>query len=54
MPGLSSNTYIRNFKLHGVLGKFAKNEHVSGDTIEKLCLYFNCQPGDIFEVIPEK
>jgi DNA-binding Xre family transcriptional regulator len=34
------------------LAKFAKNEHVSGDTIEKLCVYFQCQPGDIYEVIP--
>jgi DNA-binding Xre family transcriptional regulator len=36
------------------LAKFAKNEHVSGDTIEKLCLYFNCQPCDIFEVVADK
>ncbi|MDR0473626.1 MAG: helix-turn-helix transcriptional regulator [Treponema sp.] len=36
-----------------IIAKFAKNEHVSGDTIEKLCLYFHCQPGDIYEVIPE-
>jgi DNA-binding Xre family transcriptional regulator len=35
-----------------IVAKFAKNEHVSGETIEKLCLYFNCQPGDIYEVVP--
>jgi len=34
-----------------IVAKFAKNEHVSGETIEKLCLYFHCQPGDIFEVV---
>jgi DNA-binding Xre family transcriptional regulator len=36
------------------LAKFAKNEHVSGETLEKLCAYFKCQPSDIFEVAPEK
>jgi DNA-binding Xre family transcriptional regulator len=36
-----------------IVAKFAKNEHVSGDTLEKLCAYFRCQPGDIFEYIPE-
>lgn len=37
-----------------IVAKFAKNEHVSGETIEKLCLYFQCQPSDIYEVVPEK
>ncbi|MDR0474824.1 MAG: helix-turn-helix transcriptional regulator [Treponema sp.] len=37
-----------------IVTKFAKNEHISGDTIEKLCLYFNCQPSDIFEVVADK
>jgi len=37
-----------------IVAKFAKNEHVSGETIEKLCLYFHCQPGDIYEVVAEK
>ena len=41
--GLSTNT----------LAKFAKNQHVSGETIQKLCAYFNCQPNDIFEYVPE-
>jgi DNA-binding Xre family transcriptional regulator len=36
------------------LAKFAKNEHVSGETLEKLCAYFNCQFSDIVEYIPEK
>jgi DNA-binding Xre family transcriptional regulator len=39
--GLATNT----------LAKFAKNEHVSGETIEKLCAYFHCQPGDIMEYV---
>jgi DNA-binding Xre family transcriptional regulator len=33
------------------LAKFAKNEHVSGETLEKLCAYFGCQPGDIMEYV---
>lgn len=37
-----------------IVAKFAKNEHVSGETIEKLCTYFHCQPSDIYEVTPEK
>jgi DNA-binding Xre family transcriptional regulator len=36
-----------------IVAKFAKNEHVSGDTIEKLCVYFHCQPNDIYEVVGE-
>jgi len=36
-----------------IVAKFAKNEHISGETIEKLCLYFHCQPSDIYEVVPE-
>jgi len=34
-----------------IVAKFAKNEHVSGETIEKLCKYFGCQPSDIYEVV---
>ena len=36
------------------LAKFAKNEHISGETWEKICAYFNCQPGDIMEYVSEK
>jgi DNA-binding Xre family transcriptional regulator len=35
------------------LSKFAKNEHVSGDTLEKICAFFNCQFSDIIEYVPE-
>ena len=28
--------------------------HIDTRTIEKLCAYLNCQPGDIMEYIPEK
>lgn len=36
-----------------IVAKFAKNQHVSGETIEKLCAYFNCQPSDIMEYVQD-
>jgi DNA-binding Xre family transcriptional regulator len=37
-----------------IVAKFAKNEYVSGETLEKLCAYFDCQPGDIMEYVRDK
>jgi DNA-binding Xre family transcriptional regulator len=37
-----------------IIAKFAKNEHVSGETLEKLWAYFKCQPNDIFEYVEGK
>ena len=42
--GLATNT----------LAKFSKNEHVSGETIEKICKFFSCQPSDVYEVVKDK
>lgn len=42
--GISSN----------VLAKLGKNEYVSMETIEKLCLSLDCKIEDIMEFIPEK
>jgi DNA-binding Xre family transcriptional regulator len=36
-----------------IVAKFAKNQYVSGETIEKICSYFNCQPGDVMEYVPD-
>lgn len=36
------------------LAKLGKNETVSSDTIEKICGFLNCQPGDIMEYISEE
>jgi len=36
------------------IAKMGKGEHVSLEVIEKICKYLNCQPGDIFEYIPDK
>jgi DNA-binding Xre family transcriptional regulator len=38
----------------GTLARFAKSEAVSLDVIEKLCAYFDCQPGDIMEYVKDK
>ena len=35
------------------LAKLTKGEPISGTTIEKLCAYFNCQPGDIMEYVSD-
>ena len=31
------------------LAKLSKKETISGESMEKLCLYFRCQPGDLVE-----
>ena len=35
------------------LAKLGRNETISSDTIEKLCGFLNCQPGDIMEYISD-
>jgi len=45
LVGLSSAT----------LAKLGKGEPLSGESIEKLCVFFHCQVGDLVEYIfPEK
>lgn len=36
------------------LAKLSKNQSVDGKILEKLCAYFNCQPGDVMEYFPSK
>ena len=35
------------------LAKLTKGEPISGTTIEKICAYFKCQPGDIMEYVKD-
>ena len=35
------------------LAKLGKGEPLSGESIEKLCIYFRCQPGELVEYILE-
>jgi DNA-binding Xre family transcriptional regulator len=32
--------------------KINKNEYVSMEVLDRICSFFNCQPGDILEHIP--
>ncbi len=36
------------------MAKMGKNENVSMDVITRICEYFQCDVGDIMEMIPEK
>jgi len=31
------------------LARLSRGDYVSGETLEKLCLYFRCQPGELME-----
>jgi DNA-binding Xre family transcriptional regulator len=33
------------------LAKLSKGEYLSAESIEKLCVYFHCQPGDLVEYV---
>jgi DNA-binding Xre family transcriptional regulator len=35
------------------LAKLSKNEPVDGKILEKLCAFFQCQPGNIIEYVTE-
>ncbi len=35
----------------GTMAKIGKNEYISLEVIDKICIYLNCQPGDIMEYI---
>jgi DNA-binding Xre family transcriptional regulator len=52
--GLIKKDLIKKLGLTStIVAKFAKNEHVSGETLEKICSYFGCQPNDIMEYVPD-
>lgn len=36
------------------IAKLSKNEYVSLEVIDRLCLALNCQPGDLLEYIPNE
>lgn len=33
------------------IAKLSKGEYLSGEAIEKICIFLNCQPGDIMEIL---
>jgi len=36
-----------------IIAKFRKNEHVNTSTLEKICLYLQCNIEDVIEIIPD-
>ena len=50
------NSYV--IKRDNIIGqaaykKIQENGHIDTRTIEKLCAYLKCQPGDLIEYIPD-
>lgn len=45
---------LRKILSSSTVAKLSKGEYISGEAIEKICLYLECQPGDIMEVITDK
>lgn len=33
------------------VAKLSKGQYISGEAIEKICLFLDCQPGDIMEIV---
>lgn len=42
---------LRNIISSSTVAKLSKGEYISGEALEKICLFLNCQPGDIMEVV---
>lgn len=36
------------------MAKMGKGENISLDVIGRICSYLECQPGDLFEYVPDK
>lgn len=45
---------LRKILSPATVAKLRKGEYISMDAIEKICVFLNCQPGDIMEVIIER
>ena len=44
-------TDLREILSTKTIAKLSKGEYLSGEVIEKICLFLGCQPGDIMEVV---
>lgn len=42
---------LRQILSSTTVAKLSKGEYISGEAIEKICMFLECQPGDIMEVI---
>lgn len=54
--GISSYTITKKDKIIGqaTWKKIHENGHIDTRTIESLCKYLNCQPGDILKYVPDE
>lgn len=41
---------LRQILSSATVAKLSKGEYISGEAIEKICMFLRCQPGDIMEV----
>ena len=44
---------LRKILSSATVAKLKKGQYISGEAIEKICLFLKCQPGDIMEVYTE-
>ena len=42
---------LRNILSSATVAKLKKGAYISGEAIEKICIYMGCQPGDIMEIV---
>lgn len=42
---------LRKVISSATVAKLSKGEYISGEAIDKICQFLNCQPGDIMEVV---
>lgn len=52
---LKRKDIIKNTKIStSTLSKISKNECINTEVIDRICKYFDCQPGDIMKHIPDE
>lgn len=44
---------LRKILSSSTVAKLSKGQYISGEAIEKICLFIGCQPGDIMEIVEE-
>lgn len=44
-------TDLRKILSTKTIAKLSKGDYLSGEVVEKICLFLNCQPGDIMEIV---
>ena len=44
---------LRGILPTATVARLRKNEYISMESMEKICIFLNCQPGDIMEVYKE-